>query len=188
MKDRTASPLDRIDDYVRGMGSEEEAEAFEDDLFARALERTAPELLAYQRLVATLHDLAERGTIESFVTAAHAEQMRQRYGERLAYIELTDAPRQTVVVPRAAEIVLSRLPIVVGDAVRLDLEVLVDGKHIKTMPDVAFERGHDAIYTCCEGTLARQVVGLSVTTRFFAHGKDGRRLIGESLVHTELSG
>jgi hypothetical protein len=102
--------------------------------------------------------------------------MRARYGARLAYVELPPDASRPCVVPRDAEIVITRIPLDLAGAERVDLEVEIPGHGlVKVMPDVEFEPGADAIYTCCEGGLARQAVGLTVKTHFYARTAEGDR-------------
>jgi hypothetical protein len=91
------------------------------------------------------------------------------------------------VVPKSADFVLTRLQIDLQDSERVDIEVELEGLGpVKVMPDVAFERDEGAIYGCCEGELARQVIGMAVRSRFWGHGPNGRRHLAETVTQTEL--
>jgi hypothetical protein len=180
--------LERLDDYVRGSGTEEDASAFEIDLFTRALAGDARELVTYDWLVRTFRKLAERGTFMAFLSAAEAEKLRARYGERAALVDVAPHPeRQVVVLPPSAELLVTRTALDLTGVERVDVEAHVEGVGVvKTMPDVAFDAAAGAVYGCCEMELARETVGMPILTKYWGHDRNGRRLLGEVLALTRL--
>ncbi len=187
MKEQRLERLARVDDYVRGEMPEAEVDGFEDDLFARALAGEAPELAAYHSLVASLRDIAERGTLMTYITALDATKMRERYGDRLVYFDLPNDGTTHLDIPKDAELFLTRVALDVQDAERIDVEIAVEGVGpIKVMPDITFEREEGAIYIACEGDLARMTVNMPVRTRYWGHTPSGRKLLADTLTYTKV--
>lgn len=168
--------LERLDDYVRGEERDDD-EAYEEELFARALAGTARELVAFDSLTASLFDLARRGTLPNFATAAQAERLRQE-GGRVFYVDTMAGAWE---IPPDAELLIIKVPLDLASVDRVDVENLVEGiGSVKTMPDVLFEKGGDAIYLCCEASLARRADAMgAVITRFWGHRAGEKQLLLE---------
>lgn len=179
--------IERLDDYVRGVLPEDAARAYEEELFAAALEGDGAALESYDVLVRTLQQLGDRGTLPAYLSPEAAAELRARYGDRVCYREVTDEPEQRIVIPRSAEFLLTYTKVDLEGIDRVDIEIEVPGMGpIKTMPDVQFTPGSDGIYGFCEATLAQQTTDMPIITRCWGHGKAGKRLLHESLVVTAL--
>lgn len=170
--------LDRLDDYVRGEKRDDDA-AYEEELFARALEGEAKELVAYDSLAASLRDLAGRGTLPNFATAAEVERLRKELGDRVAF---TDPSTSAASISKNAELLIIKVPLDLSDVDRIDVENVVEGVGtVKTMPDVVFEKGAEAVYLCCEMSLASRAGAVgAIVTRFWGYRRGEKRLLFES--------
>lgn len=179
--------LARLDDYVRG-ATHADDDAYEDDLFMRALAGTAPELKLLDSLVATLRVLGERGTLMIACGRAEAERLRALHGARADYRELSAAPEQAVVLSPDAEIVITHVPLPLDGVERVDIENHVEGHGLlKTFPDVVFERGAAGLYLCCDGSLARQTVGHTVIAKFIGHRNGEKTVLLETKSTTSIA-
>lgn len=185
---RAPDELERIDDYVRGVGSEADAESFETDLFTRALAGEASDLAAFDWLVASIRRQAERGTMMNYITPQEAAEMRRRYGERIAFIEVaSDNSRQRIVLPPAAEFLMTRCALDLRGIERVDIEAQVEGfGTVKVMPDITFDPESGALYGCCEMALARQTAGMPILSKYWGYGPEGRKLLAEIYATVEL--
>jgi hypothetical protein len=170
--------LDRLDDYVRGKKRDDD-DAYEEELFTRALAGTAKELVAFDSLAASLRDLAGRGTLPNFTTAAEVERLRQTLGDRAAFVE-PDTARESL--SKSAELLIIKVPLDLADIERVDVESVDQSVGtVKTMPDVVFEKGADALYLCCEMSLAQRAGSVGpVLTRFWGYRAGEKRLLLES--------
>jgi hypothetical protein len=170
--------LERLDDYVRGEKRDDD-DAFEADLFARALDGTASELVVLDSMAASLRGHAARGTLPNFTTAEQAEKLRVALGSRLSYID--QSANQWDISPNA-ELLIIRVPVDLSDVDRVDVESIVVGVGtVKTMPDVLFEKGGDALYLCCEPSLADRANTVGpVITRYWGHKAGEKRLLSET--------
>lgn len=170
-------PLERLDDYVRGAPHDDD-DAYEADLFARALEGAAPELVALDSLSASLRDSARRGTLPNFATAAQVERLRPEDGGRVAFVNPMTGHWP---VTEATELLVIKVPLELAGVERVDVEnVIVGVGPVKTMPDVVFEAGDNALYLCCEASLAARADAMgAVITRFWGHQAGEKRLLFE---------
>lgn len=180
--------LERLDDYVRGLGTDADVAWFEGDLFARALSGEARELRAFDWLAATFRQLGDRGTFMNYLSAVQAAEMQRRYGGRIMFVEMPlGTERQRVVLDPNAELLLTRTPIDASGIDRIDVEAHVEGVGlVKTMPDVTFDAEEGVIWGCCEMELARQTAGMPLLSKYWGYNRDGRRLLGEVLAFAEL--
>lgn len=170
--------LDRLDDYVRGQKRDDD-EAYEEDLFARALEGDAKELVAFDSLTASLRDLARRGTLPNFATATEVERLRQDLGTHAVFVEPETATQS---ISKDAKLLIIKVPLDLTGIDRVDVENVVEGVGVvKTMPDVVFEKGATALYLCCEMALATRAGAVGpIVTRFWGYRDGERRLLHES--------
>jgi hypothetical protein len=170
----------QLDDYVRGRGSDTDVDAYETDLFERALGDSAPELSLRSGLERTLKEMKQRGTLDLWLTRSQVEGLSKQ-GLKVAYFELDMAnPTQPEIAPDA-DLLVAKVPLDLSGVRRLEAELLADdGRILKTMPDIRFDSSDNAIFACCEADLARAAVSVERTTRFWAYD-DGpeRRLLLE---------
>lgn len=170
-----------LDGYLRGRGTDVEAAAVEDDLFERAFADAAPELVFVDELTSTVRRLGDKGTLELYIRAADVERLRAS-SRKVQLIELANtSERQSYVVERDAEILLSRIPLDLHGVEELDIEVYLgdSDEAAKVMRDVAFDEDAGAVFTCCEGDLARATANVRTRSRYYGRSADGRRLIAE---------
>jgi hypothetical protein len=168
-----------IDDYVRGHLPERDVEAFEDDLFARALRDETPELAFREGLGRTLREMKERGTLQMWLTERDLAELIAS-GARVRRFDLDLTHPTEPDFSGDFDILVTRVPMSFEGIEHLDAEVLArDGRVLKTMPDIAFERSDGAIYACCERELAIAAARSMTITRLWADGTGGRRLIAE---------
>lgn len=169
----------KLDDYVRGHMPEEPAGAYEDELFARALADSAPELAFRGELERTFRSMQARGTLDVWLTAREAERMAAT-GLRVVRFDLDPAQFVAPDLTSDFDILITRMPIDLSGVTRLDAEVLTpDGQLLKRMRDIAFEPSDHAIYACCEAALARVAASRPTITRVWATDAHGRRLVIE---------
>jgi hypothetical protein len=183
MKD--AAPKDfeaataRLDDYVRGALGDEHADGFEDELFERALAGSAPELAFRHGLGATLNAMDARGTLDPWITAHDLERVRAS-GLNIVYFEVDLENPSMPEIPQGTDLLIGRIPLDLTGVRELEVEALAsDGRVLKSMPDVKFDRSDNAIYACCEADLALIAARADRTTRFWAVDESGRKLLLE---------
>ena len=179
MKDDLDTAVARLDDYVRGQLTDELAEAYEDELFARALSGAAPELAFRARLGDTLRSMRARGTLDMWLTAREAEQLSA--GElRVRHFDFHPASPGAPDLSGEFDLLITRGPIDLTGVERLDAEVFTPtGELIKARPDISFDPADGAVYLCCEAALARVAATVQTVTRVWARGNSGRRLLAE---------
>ncbi|MFZ5894955.1 MAG: hypothetical protein ACOY0T_28100 [Myxococcota bacterium] len=169
--------LAELDDYVRG--AREDVEAYEEDLFARALAEDAPELGFRAGTAATLRDMNARGTLELWLTRRQVEDLRASNAHAVLF-ELDLANPKPPEIPPDAQLIITRVPVELAGVNRLEAEVIADdGRVLKRMPDIAFDAEENAIYACCEIELARTAAAAQRLTRLWATSDSGRRLLLE---------
>jgi len=169
-----------LDDYVRGLGDETFAQAYEEDLFSRALAGTAPHLTFRAGLGATLRQMASRGTLDVWLTTAQVEQL-QAAGQVRAVIFNFD-PEHPVEpdIPPGTELLITRIPLDVKGARLLEADVFSsDGRLLKHMPDINFNPEDGAVYACCEAELARLAGTQPTLVRVWVTDDAGRRVVAE---------
>lgn len=170
----------QLDDYVRGRGSDAEADTYEADLFERALGDDAPELSLRSGLEHTLKQMQQRGTLDLWLTRSQFESLSKQ-GLKVAYFELDMLNPKQPEIAADADLLVAKVPLNLTGVRRLEAELLTnDGRVLKTMPDIHFDSRDNAIFACCEAELARTAVSVERTTRFWAYD-DGpeRRLLLE---------
>lgn len=167
--------LERLDDYLRGHDAGEDVDAYEDDLFARALAGDAPELAFRAALGVTLREMQARGTIEPWLTAREVERLRTS-SLRVVFLEYESLLGATI--PDDAELVVTRVPIDLRGARRVDAEVTApDGTVLKVMPEIRFDPADGAVWACCEADLARVAHGARTLTKVWAVDDEQRRTL-----------
>lgn len=173
------SAVARLDDYLRGHGSEADADSYEADLFERALEGDAPELCFHLGLGTTLREMKKRGTLALWLTASQVAAA-QASGLHTVLYELDLSNPQPPHIPADADLFITRVRVDLTGVESLDAEVLADdGSVLKRMPDIAFDAAEGAIYACCEAELARAATSAGRLTRLWATNESGRRLLLE---------
>jgi hypothetical protein len=171
----------RLDDYVRGrdVDGAADVEAYEEDLFARALEGDADELRFRDDLASMVRQLVPRGTLDLWLTAQEAARVRAS-GSRAVYYDLGDVTTPPPEISPEAELVVVRIPLNLAGVRALEIEVLAsDGRILKRMPDVAFDPADGAVFACCDANLARVAETSGRVTRFWGTAGEGRRLLAE---------
>ena len=171
----------RLDDYLRRHDAPDDdagTEAYEEDLFARALEGAAPELRFMQDFASTMRTAGAHGALDLWLTAQEAAHVRSSR-EHVAYLDLDD-PSATL--PDDAELLITRIPLQLEGVRAVEMEVLAaDGQVVKRMPDISFDPADGAIFGCCDAALARIASGTPRLVRIWGTGpKTGeRRLLAE---------
>lgn len=162
MSDPSATPppaaLAALDDYTSGLMPEAEADAFEEELFARAARGEAPEAEFVEGLRRAAEWLARRGTFEVGATRAEVDALLTS-GARVAYMDFGDCSTPVDVPPLAPDLeyVVYRVGV---DLRGLDydaIDVVVEtpsGEYIKTFRDVRYDTDEGAFYGVCEAPLA----------------------------------
>lgn len=166
--------LVRLDDYVRGQQSDDQAAEFEEDLFGRALANAAPELTFRAGLAHALRVMNASGTLELWLRKAQVDALRAS-GRRLVFFELDVNNIVVPPIPDDAELLVTRIPVDLSGVHTLDAEVQTeDGVLLKRMPDIGFDAEEGAVYACCEAELARAAGSVSTRTLVWAT-RDGER-------------
>ena len=179
MKHDLDTALARLDDYVRGQLSEELAEAYEEELFARALVADAPELKLRGDFSATFREMAARGSIYLWLTERDLPRVLAS-GLRIVRFELDLKNPGVPDLSGEFDMLITRVPIDLSGIRRLDVEVCTPtGELLKRMPDVAFDPADGAVFACCEAELARVSASANAVTRVWAADEQGRRLVAE---------
>ena len=180
----TASARDQaltvLDDYLRGHMPEDQASSYEEDLFARALRAEAPELSFRAHVQQNLRTMAERGTLDLWLTARDVERVRAS-GLRVKFYEIDNtADLPPLDLSDDFDILITKVPFDLTGVRRMDAEVFsATGQPLKTMPDIAFDPADGAVFACCEAELARAADAASTVTRVYAVEDSGRRLLVE---------
>lgn len=175
----SGSALEQLDDYLRGHMPDEQVEAYEDDLFARALHAEAPELGFRASLGNTLRVMSVRGTLDMWITerdiaGLEAKGLRvRRYDVDVEHFALPDLNGEF-------DILVTRVPFDLTGIRRLDAEVFsLSGHQLKRMPDITFDPADGAVFACCEAELARAASAMNTVTRVYAVDDSGKRLLCE---------
>jgi hypothetical protein len=170
--------LARLDDYVRL--HHEDEDAYEEELFERALEGNAPEAVFHAGLASTLRRMNARGTLDVWLTASDLERVRAS-GLKAVFLEWDPENQAPLDLPPDADLLIMRIPLPLEGVRSLEAEVYsLDGTLLKRMPDVLFDREDGAAYACCEAELARTAMNSPKTvTKVFAVTDTERRLVVE---------
>lgn len=175
------SALTRLDDYIRGR-EDEDVGAYEEDLFARALEGKAPEALFHAGLSAALRLMNARGSLDLWLTPRDVERVRASGLKTLLY-EFDPANPAPLDIPPDTDLLITRIIMPLEGVRSIEAEVYAsDGRLLKRMPDVLFDPAEGAVYACCEADLARAAAAAPETiTKVFAVTDTERRLLIELL-------
>lgn len=169
--------LEALDDYVKGVLTEAEAERFEERLFAAACggpaaqaderrqEASPDDVATFLALWDGVRHLSARGTFNLILTEAEAQRLLSS-GIKIAYLDL-DAPGPTH-LSLSSEILLTRFGLDLTGVEQLDVEMMAGGQVVKTMHDVSFDAAHGAVYMACEKELALAGGRVGVVQRFVA--------------------
>jgi hypothetical protein len=168
----------RLDDYVRQ--HHEDEDAYEEELFERALDGNAPEAVFHASLASTLRRMNARGTLDVWLTASDVERIRAS-GLKTVFMEWNPADQAPLDLPPDTDLLITRIPLPLEGVRTVEAEVYsIDGTLLKRMPDVLFDRADGAAYACCEAELARTAASAPKTiTKLFAVTDTERRLIVE---------
>jgi hypothetical protein len=180
-------PLVRLDDYLRGQRPDELELDYEQDLFARALDDRAPELVFRAQLGSTLRDMHQRGSLEIWPSAAEVARL-EASGLRIRHFALD--PQQPTFPDLSGDfdLLVVRIALDLVGLTQLDVDVCSpQGQVLKTMVDVGFDAEAGAIYTCCEAELARTAARHPTISRFWGTDASGRRLLAEIAMITQDS-
>lgn len=170
----------RLDDYVRGVGEEDQAQAYEEDLFARAVLGAAPELTFRASLATTLVQMNARGSLDIWCTTRQVEELCA--AGRVKAVVFDFNPEQPAMpdIPPGTELLITRIPLDLTGVRALDAEVLsLDGHLLKRMPDINFNPEDGCVYACCEAELARLADTQQTITRVWVTDDGGRRVLME---------
>jgi hypothetical protein len=180
----TASARDQaiaaLDDYLRGYTRDDQVASYEEDMFARALRAEAPELSFRAHVQHSLRTMAERGTLDLWLTARDVERVCAS-GLRVKLYEIDNtADLPQLDLSGDFDILITKVPFDLTGVRRMDAEVFsATGQPLKTMPDIAFDPADGAVFACCEAELARAANAASTVTRVYAIEDSGRRLLAE---------
>lgn len=175
------SPLDlaitRLDAYTRAELPDDEAEAYEAELFGRAMAGNAPELTFRSGLERQLRAMDARGTLDLWLTRRDLARVLAS-GLRVVQFDLDVANPTVPVFPEQFDLLVTRIALDLTGVHRLDAEVLTpSGELLKRLPDIAFDPADGAIYTCCEAELARTAASVQTVMKLWAEDDSGRRLV-----------
>ncbi len=169
----------QLDDYVRGNLPESDVDSFEEELFARALRDEAPELAFREDLGRTLLGMRDRGTLDVWLTARGVADLVAS-GAKVARFDLDLANPGAPDFSQDFDLLVTRVPLSFDGVDTLEADVMTpDGRVLKTMPDIRFDREDGAVYACCERELAIVAAQVSTVTRVWARSSAGRRLVAE---------
>jgi hypothetical protein len=171
----------RLDDYVRRNMNEADVDAFEAELFARAVRGESPELAFRRDLGRTLRSMNELGSLRIWLTARQTAELVAS-GVKVRRFDFDPAKPDVADVSGDFDLLVTRVPLLLEGVEHLEAEVFSsDGKLLKTMPDITFDPADGAIYACCERELAiasAHAAPLTVT-RVWSREPSGRRLLLE---------
>lgn len=178
MKRATDAGLARLDDYVRGHDAEAEASAFEEELFARALADEAPDLELHEALGQALRASAASGALELWLTKAGVARL-EGSGLRVLRARWSESgPASVPDLDVDFDVLVTEVPIDLRGARRLDVEIFdLEGRHLKTMPEVSFDPDDGAVYACCDAKLARLATRARTMSRVWVTDAEGRRSV-----------
>lgn len=184
MKESTLTDLQnaltRVDDYVRGHGDESSVAVYEEELFARALEGNALEAAFHAGLASTFCSMSARGTLDLWITARDIERVRAS-GLKTVVWEWNAADPHSLQLPPDTDLLITRIPLPLEGVRSIDAEVYAaDGRLLKRMPDILFDREDGAVFACCEAELARTAANTPRTlTKVWVTTDSERRLLAE---------
>jgi hypothetical protein len=171
--------LTRLDDYVRGQHDDDVVGDYEEELFARALAGSAPELSFHSGLVSTLRAMNARGTLDLWLTARDVERVRAS-GLKTVLYEFDPAAPPALEIPPGTELLITRIPLPLEGVRSLEAEIYsTDGRLLKRMPDIHFDPADGAVFACCEADLARAANASTTVTKVWVVTDSERRLLIE---------
>ena len=170
--------LTKLDDYLRATQPDDQVQAYEEELFARALADDTPELRFREQVGRTLREMRARGTLNLWLTAREVEEM-QKSDLRVVCFDFEES--RALDLSGDIDILITKVPLDLRGVRRLDAEVLsADGKQLKVMPEITFDPADGAVYACCEIELARAAAAAKTLTKVWAYDDAGKRvLLGE---------
>ena len=169
--------LSRLDDYLRAQLPDDQVEAYEEELFARALSAEAPELRFREQLGRTLREMQARGTLDLWLTARDVERMLKS-DLRIAQFDLDLENPFAPDLSGDIDILITKVPIDLRGVRRLDAEVCsAEGKRLKLMPEISFDPADGAVFACCEIELARAAAAAKTVTKVWGYDEAGKRVL-----------
>lgn len=178
MRRPTDAGLARIDDYVRGHVPEAEEPAFEEDLFAQALAGDAPDLELHHALGLALRESATMGALELWLTKASVARLESSGLRVLRARWSENGPTSVPDLEADFDLLVTEVPVDLRGARRLDVEIFdLEGRHLKTMPEVSFDPDDGAVYACCDAKLARLATRARTLSRVWVTDGEGRRSV-----------
>jgi hypothetical protein len=150
------APFEALDAYQSGDMADEDASAFEEELFASAAAGTAHEADFVDRVTRIGSYLSPRGGFDIGSSRTRVDQLIAM-GLRVQLIE--PAPAPVTYLPKVdddAEIVVTHWPLDLRGYDSVDVVVeKPDGRYLKTFRDIGWDPIDGTIYAVCEATLAR---------------------------------
>lgn len=178
-----ADALLLLDDYVRRLLPAAEVDAFEEDLFARALAGDAPELKLHGDLTSAHREMKARGTLEFWLNRRQAEAVLAS-GARVLQFDLTADNTKVPDLSADFDLLLSRVQVDLRGLTQIDVEVCTpDGRQLKVMPEIAFDPEDEALYTCCEAELARVAISAKTVSTLWGTDRAGERRVIATIVN-----
>jgi hypothetical protein len=177
--------LSRLDDYVNGILSDEEAADFEAALFDDVARGEDADAVFLAGLVQNAQFLAARGNFGLARRRAEIEELVAR-GPSVHYIDLgSGGPVKVSPWGPSTELVVFCTKVDLRGYEDIDFEVeRPDGTPIKTFRDVSYDPDDGHVYAVCEEPLARLSFGQGqVTLRVKATQAGARREVTTIQVH-----
>jgi hypothetical protein len=169
--------LTRLDDYLRRQLPEAEVDAYEEALFARALEGQAPELRFHRDLSRAFREMKATGTIDLWLSRSQAEAVLAS-GVRVLQFDLTPDNPSPPDLSGDFDVLLTKIHVDLRGLEQVDVEVFTpDGRRLKVMPEIAFDPEEGAVYTCCEADLARAAGSVKTVSKLFGTNRAGERTV-----------
>jgi hypothetical protein len=171
--------LTRLDDYVVGELPADAADAFEDELFARAAgpqgdgETAFFDALARNAAWLARHAFGFRGGN----TRAEVDALIASGRKRVHLMDLgAPGPKQLAPWPADTQIVVTRVGVDLRGASDVQVQVSFDGQHtIKTFRDCEYDPTDGALYAVCHEPLARLAFGQPRVVAQVTAVREGRR-------------
>ncbi|RYZ06614.1 MAG: hypothetical protein EOO73_15020 [Myxococcales bacterium] len=157
------APFEALDAYQSGHMADDEAAAFEEELFLAAGAGTAQEATFLDKMSRILRHLAPRGGLDVGSSRAQVDELIAS-GLRVQVIEPKRARVATYPkIEDDAELVVTHVPIDVRgyDSVDVIIEK-PDGEHLKIFRDIGWDPLDGTVYAVCEAPLARIAAAVGV--------------------------
>lgn len=169
--------LAELDDYASGLMPETEADAFEEDLFARAALGAAPEAEFVERLRRAVEWVNQRGPFKVGNTRADIDAVLTS-GLKVVFVDLGDGTAPVDIPPIAPDLDLFTYRLGVDLRGYDFVDVVVEspsGDFIKRFRDVAYDPSDGALYGMCEAPLARISFGRGTVISKVMAGRGAER-------------